>query len=127
MAGSGGGAAAGARVGGRLAHVADEAKTLSRDGADHALVAAGIGDRLARGVDPGGQRRFRDDAPFPDFLDQIVLGDDAVAVLDQKDQEIEHLRLDSDWLARAGKLAEVGIKHVVGEMKLQIAIPAAAV
>ena len=99
-------------------HVADEAKALSRDGADHGLILAAVADRLARGVDPARQRRFGDDAAVPDRLDQIVLGDDAVAVFDQMNQQIEHLRLDRDALAAAGQLAEVGIKHMVGKVKL---------
>ena len=104
-------------------HVADEAKTLSRDGADHGLILAAVADRLARGVDPAGQGGFGDDAAVPDRLDQIVLGDDVVAVFDQMNQEIEHLRLDRDALAAAGQLAEVDIEHMVGKVKLHGFIP----
>ena len=46
-------------------------------------------------------------------LDQIVLGDDAVAVLDQVNQQIEHLRLDCDILAAAGQFAHGGVEHMV--------------
>ena len=90
-----------------------EPKTLARDGADHSLILAGVADRGARGVDAAGQRRFGDDAAVPDALDQIVLGDDAVAVLDEVDQQIEHLRLDCDILAAAGEFAHAGIEHMV--------------
>ena len=64
--------------------------------------------------------------PSQIVLDQIVLGDDAVAVLDQIDQQIEHLRLDRDALAAAGQLAEVDIKHMVGKVKLHGCHPGAA-
>ena len=104
-------------------HVADEAKTLARDGADHGLILAAVADRLARGVDPARQRRFGDDAAVPDRLDQIVLGDDVVAVFDQVNQQIEHLRLDRDALAAAGQFAEVDIEHMVGKVKLHGFIP----
>ena len=104
-------------------HVADEAKALSRDGADHGLILAAVADRPARGVDPARQRGFGDDAAIPHRLDQIVLGDDVVAVFDQMNQEIEHLRLDRHALAAAGQLAKVDIKHMVGEMKLHGFIP----
>ncbi len=104
-------------------YVADEAKTLSRNGADHGLILAAVADRLARGVDPARQRGFGDDAAVPHRLDQIVLGDDVVAILDQVNQEIEHLRLDRDALAAAGQLAEVDIEHMVGKVKLHGFIP----
>ena len=112
-----------AAVRGSRLHVADEAKALSRDGADHDLILAAVADRLARGVDPARQRGFGDDAAVPHRLDQIVLGDDVVAVFDQVNQEIEHLRLDRDALAAAGQLAEVDIKHMVGKVKLHGFIP----
>ena len=99
-------------------HVADEAKALARDGADHGLVLAAVADRLARGVDPAGQRQFRHDAAVPHRLDQIVLGDDVVAIFDQVNQEIEHLRLDRDVFAAAGQLAQLDIEHMVGKVKL---------
>ena len=64
--------------------------------------------RLARGVDAAGQCRIRHDPAVPDRRDEIVLADDAIAVLDQANQQIEHLRLDGNGLgsrgaARAGR------------------------
>ena len=112
-----------AAVRGLRLHVADEAKTLSRNGADHGLILAAVADRLARGVDPARQRGFGDDAAVPHRLDQIVLGDDVVAVFDQVNQEIEHLRLDRHALAAAGQLAKVDIEHMVGKVKLHGFIP----
>ena len=47
-------------------HLADKAKTFSRDGADQLLILAAVADRLARGVDPARQRRLGDDAAVPD-------------------------------------------------------------
>src|SRR6202030_3228259 len=40
--------------GGRLAHIADEAKTLARDGTDQLLFLAAVADRLARRIDAAG-------------------------------------------------------------------------
>ena len=84
---------------------------------------AGIADRLARGVDAARKRGFRDDAALPDVLEQIVLGDDVVAMLHQMHQQIEHLRLDRDDLAAAAQLAAVGVEQVVGELELQRCVP----
>ena len=107
----------------RRLHVADEAKTFSRKGADHDLILAAVADRPARGIDPARQGRFGDDAAIPHRLDQIVLGDDVVAVFDQMNQEIEHLRFDRHAFAAAGQLAKVDIKHMVGKVKLHGFIP----
>ena len=54
-----------------------------------------------------------DDAAVPHGVDQIILGDDVIAIFDQVDQKIEHLRLDRDALAAAGQFAKVDIKHMV--------------
>ena len=102
-----------AAVRGFRLYVADKAKALSRNGADHGLILAAVADCPARGVDPARQRGFRDDAAVPHRLDQIVLGDDVVAVFDQVNQKIEHLRLDRYALAAAGQLAKVDIEHMV--------------
>ena len=105
------------------ADLADEAKALSRDGADHRLILAAVADRFSRGVDAARQRRVGDDAAVPDGLDQVILGDDAVTVLDQVNQEIKHLRLDRDGLAAAGQFAQGSVKHMVGKVKLQVFVP----
>ena len=100
------------------AHVADEAQALARDGADQLLVLAAVADRLARGVDAAGQGRIRHDAAAPDRRDEIVLADDAVAVLHQVDQQVEDLRLDGNGLRPAAQLAPVRVKRMVGKEKL---------
>src|SRR5258708_37948812 len=92
------------------AHSTDEAEALARDGADQLLVLAAVADRLARGVDAAGQRRIRDDPAAPDRSDEIVLADDAIAILHQVDQQVEDLRLDGDGRRAAAQLAPVGIK-----------------
>ncbi len=105
------------------AHDADEAKALARDGADQLLVLAAVADRLARGVDAAGQRRIRHDPAAPDRSDEIILADDAVAVLQQVNQQVEHLRLDGNGLGTAAQLASVGIKRMIGKEKLHVGAP----
>ena len=100
------------------AHRADEAKALARDGADQPLVFAAVADRLARGIDAAAQGRIRNDPAAPDRRDEIIFADDAVAVLDQIDQQVEHLRLDGNRLRPAAQLAPVGIKRMIGKEKL---------
>src|SRR5258708_38166019 len=97
------------------AHSTDEAEALARDGADQLLLLAAVADRLARGVDAAGQRRIRHDPAAPDRRDEIILADDALAILHQVDQEIEHLRLDRDPRAAPVQLAPGRITPVIGD------------
>ena len=46
-----------------------------------------------------------------------------VAVLDQIDQQVEHLRLDGNMLAAAGQFAQAGVEHMVGKVELHVDIP----
>src|ERR1700722_8258713 len=87
------------------AHYANEAQALARECADQLLVLAAVADRLSRGVDAAGQRRIRRDPAAPDRSDEIVLADDAVAVLHQVNQQVEHLRLYGNKLGIAAQLA----------------------
>src|SRR5262249_35019444 len=100
------------------AHNTDEAKALARDGANQFLVPAAVADRLSRGVDAAGQGRIRNDTAAPDRGDQIVLADDAVAVLHQINQQVEHLRLDGDGIGAAAQFAAVDVKHMISKVKL---------
>jgi hypothetical protein len=50
---------------------------------------------------------------LPNRLDQVVIADHALAVGDQKFQNIEYLRVDSNNFAAATQLAPVTIKAEV--------------
>jgi hypothetical protein len=103
--------------------VADEAQALARDRADEGLRLAAVADGLTRRVDPASERRVRHDPPAPHRGDEVVLADDAVAVLDEVDEEVEHLRLDHDRLFAAAKLAAGGIEHVAGKSVNHVPLP----
>ena len=91
--------------------LADETDTLARHGADQALCLAAVADRLARGIDPAGQGRFRNDPPAPDRVQQIVLGDDAVAIADQVHQQVEDLRFEGNRFAAPPQFAALHVEH----------------
>jgi hypothetical protein len=57
------------------------------------LIAAIVIDCAARGIDAARYGGFRDDSPAPDGGQKLVLGDNPVAVGEQKFQKIEDLRL----------------------------------
>ncbi len=46
-----------------------------------------------------------------------------VAVLDQIDQQVEHLRFDGNMLAAAGQFAQAGVEHMVGKVELHVDFP----
>ena len=66
--------------------LADEAVALAGDRAHQPLFLAGIADGLAHRIDVAGDRRFRDDPAVPHRLEQVVLADDAIAVVDELQQ-----------------------------------------
>ena len=55
---------------------------------------------------------------MPDRRKQIVLGDDAVAVLHQMNKDIKDLRLHRNQIAAASKLAAVEVERIVAKEKL---------
>ena len=81
------------------------------------LIPAAVADRPSRRVDPARQRRVRHDPSAPDRSDQVVLADDAVVVLHQVDQQVEHLRFDLDRLLAAAQFAAASVENVIGETK----------
>ena len=106
-----------------LAHVADEPNSLAGGGADEALLLAAIADGAPGGVDAARQRQVGYDTAVPHPGDQVVLADHAVAIANQKNQEVEDLRLDRDERALATQLAPAGIKNIVLEEEQQLAAP----
>jgi len=76
-----------------------------------------------RRCDPAVERRIGDDPPAPHRRQQIVLADDALAVPQQVDEEVEDLRLQLDLLAAAAQLATRGVEHMVTEQKPQSGPP----
>ena len=88
---------------------------LARDGSDQLLVLAGVAERLPRGINPTAQRCIGNNTALPDRRDEIVFADNALMILDEEDQYVEHLRLDIDRLAVAAQFTSVGIKYMIGK------------
>jgi hypothetical protein len=66
---------------------------------------------------------FGDDPATPDRLQQIVFADDAFAVPDQVNQEVEDLRFECDPLAVPPEFAPIDVKQVIGKDKFQFHSP----
>jgi len=108
-----------------LPHDADKADAPTGHGADQTLRLSTVADRFSHGIDAAGHRRFRDDPAAPDRLQEIVLADDAFAVPNQVDQEVEDLRFERDPLAVPPELAPIDVKQVIGKDKFQFQSPGA--
>jgi hypothetical protein len=64
-------------------------------------------------VDATTQSRFRNDPAAPDRGEQIILAHHPITVANQKDQKIEHLRLDRNQCRIAAKLSPSGVENIV--------------
>ena len=97
----------------------DKPHALAGDGADQALLLAGVVQGAAGCIDAARERRFRHDAAVPDRVEQIVARHHALAIAHQKIDEIEHLRLDRDQRVRPAQLAPLRIEHEILKPKRQ--------
>src|ERR1700712_4102301 len=100
-----------------LVHGADEAKAFARKGPDQLLLLAVVADGISSGVDAAVEGRVRHEPSAPHPGNKVVPADDLVAVLQEMDQQIEHLRLGRDQLAAAPQFATTGIEGVIIEAK----------
>ena len=96
---------------------------LRADGADQPLRLAAVVDGAPCRIDPAGQRRFGDDAAVPDRIEQVVAGHHAVAVRDQIEQQVEHLRFDGDKRIRPAQFATGGIEHEILKLECHASAP----
>ena len=65
-------------------------------------------------------RGTRNDASTPNRCDQIVFADDAVAVLDEVDQQIKNLRLDRNDRPTCAQLPTFAIEREIFERKQHV-------
>src|SRR5262249_10909704 len=97
------------------ADLAAEAHALPATRTTEALLIAGVADRLTGGIYAAGDRRVGNDPPVPDRFDQVVLGDDALAIANQIFEQIEDQRLDRDDLRAAAQFASIRVERIVFE------------
>ena len=100
-----------------MLNFAYEANALPSNCANERLVLATVADGFSCGVDAAGQCRIRHDPAAPDRRDEVILGNDAAAVLNQIDQEVEYLRLDGDALRTTAQFPPISVKCMIGKRK----------
>src|SRR5262249_21164619 len=99
--------------------VADEAKSALVQSANEALVAAAVAERAPCRADAGVERRLRDDAALPDDVEQLVFADDPVAIANEVNEQVEHLRLDVDIRPGKPQLLPREVDLEIGEAEAQ--------
>src|SRR6185295_16365262 len=77
---------------------------------DDPLAHSVVADRPSRSLDAARQRGLTDEPVPPHLIEQLLLGDHAVAVAEQVDEDIEDLRLDRHRLAVAAKLEALNVE-----------------
>src|SRR4051794_28365178 len=96
-------------------HLADKPKSLARKGADQNLPLAIVADGATSRVDLAAEGGFRDDPTVPDRGHQVILADDALAILNEIEQEIEGLRLGGDQRNTTPQFPAVCIEQILFE------------
>ena len=93
------------------------------DGANQALLLAGIAYRPTHSIDAAVKRRFGHDSTAPDRGQQVVPAHHTFAVINQKQEKIEYLRFDvlKGW--PAAQFPPTAVNGIVFESEQQLARP----
>jgi hypothetical protein len=92
------------RVFATFVDLADELVAAPPDGAHQPLRLAVVAERLAQRLDPAGQRRLAHEAVPPHRVEDLLLGDHAIALPHEEHEDVEHLRLDPACATVASEL-----------------------
>jgi hypothetical protein len=93
----------------------DEPIALTVNRLDEPLRLAVVAENGPRRLHAARDGRVRDDASVPNLLDELVLGDEALAVLHEQRQECKHLGLEAQDPAALAQLHGGEIQLEVGE------------
>ncbi len=96
-----------------LLHAANKAHAFAWDGAHEFLLPAAVTNCFAHRIDPAVESRIRNNTTAPNRCDEITLADDAIAVLDEIDQQIEDLGLDRDDRTGRTQFAALAIEREI--------------
>lgn len=91
-------------------------------GADQSLLGAAVTNYRARRVDARRQCGIRDDPTTPYRLYQIILADDALAIADQINQEVEDLRRDRNRHPASAQFPPIAIERVIAKDERHVRI-----
>jgi hypothetical protein len=96
-------------------YLANEAEAPAWKRANENLALTSIAKCASRRIDARVHGGIGDDASLPNCIDQLLLADDAVAVLDEIGKQGENLRFHADWTVFAYEFQEFGIQSEAAE------------
>jgi hypothetical protein len=96
-------------------HPADEAVADGGDGGDERRPRVGGAERTAQSGDLHREVVLLDDEPVPHLAQQFVLGDGAVPMFDQQQQNIQRARTQHDGRAVGAERAAIGLQCEAAE------------
>ena len=71
--------------------------------------------RLAQGLNTGGQRLVPDKLVGPQVLEELLLGDYPIAMRQEVDEHLKDFAPELDWLPGVMQLMALGVKHIVAK------------
>src|SRR5215468_6654545 len=101
-------------------HIADEAKPFLRDSAYPPLLLTAITDRAPSSVDPGCNRRVRNNTTAPNPCNKVVFADDTITIPDQEMREVEDKRFDRDQRRSSTQLAPLNIENSIAKKNVRM-------
>jgi hypothetical protein len=110
----------------RLSYGSDKAETPAVDCTNQALLLASIAYRPTRSVDPAGERGFGYVSTTPDRGQQVFPAHHALAVINQKEEKIEYLRLDMLQAPSSAQFPPMPVKGIVFENEQHLRRPSCA-
>jgi MFS family permease len=93
------------------------------EGLDEALIATAVADCISSRIDSAAYGSFRDNPSIPDSVEDFVFADDAVAVLHEEDQQVEHLWFDMHDFTLASQFVSTKVQLVVIKSKHRDFLP----
>ncbi len=104
------------------ANLGDELVPAAVHRLDDTLGGAVVADRPPGRLHPRGEGRLRDEPIAPDLVEQLLLRHDAVPMLDEVTEELEHLGLDVDGSGRTDEREPLVVELVLVEPEAHRAI-----
>ena len=82
---------------------------------DHTLTRARVTHRAPHRGNAAGKHRVADGFAGPELIEKLLLGDDAIEMLDQMEQYVEDLGLELHDLAASPQIETARIDHTIAE------------
>jgi hypothetical protein len=96
-------------------HFTHKTKAFARKSADKALTLTIVANSRSNRIDPGCDGRVRNDSSIPNYLEQVILGDNLITIPNQISKKIKDLGLNSHKIGSASQFPPVRIQSAIFE------------